>query len=164
MEGALTGPTLAAVLVNPLHARRSVLTRIRGTFGNIVLAVVPDEARVLAVTPVAVANTNRRVHGTSAWKEMPSQRTQEPGFLHFRASPPVDPVDTLAPVQTRRAGAFVDVELAVWALEAGHTLAGVGGHVVPAGGAVLAGMLFALVDLGLAVGPCTPARRRRSRM
>lgn len=64
MEGSLTGPTLAAVLLYPLQTRSSVLTRIRGTFGNIFLAVVTDEARVLAVTPVAVANTNRNVWGS----------------------------------------------------------------------------------------------------
>lgn len=72
--------------------------------------------------------------------------------------PPVDPVDAPAPVQTRRAGAFVDVDLAVGPLEAVHTPAGVGGHVVQAGPAVLAGTLLTLIDLGLAVGPCTQAR------
>lgn len=64
---------------------------------------------------------------------------------------PVDLVDTLARIQTGRTGTLVDVDLAVGALEAGDTLAGVHCDVVLAGGAILTGMLFTLVDLSLTV-------------
>lgn len=94
VEASLTGPTPAAVLADPLHARRSVLTRVGGAFGNVFLAVVPDEARVLAVTPVAAANTNRNVSrvtefytSSSPAKEIPFQRTQTPGCLPFAPLP-----------------------------------------------------------------------------
>lgn len=74
--------------------------------------------------------------------------------------PPVDPVDTLALVQTGRAGTFVDVDLTVGALEADHTLAGVHGDVVVAGGSVLTGKLFTLINLSLAIGPYTHTHTR----
>lgn len=82
--------------------------------------------------------------------------------------PPVDPVDTLAPVETGCAGTFVDVDLTVGALEASHTLAGVCGDVVVAGGSVLTGKLFTLINLSLAISPYihthTHAGGKRSRM
>lgn len=81
----------------------------------------------------------------------------------WKCVPPVDQVDAPALVQTGRAGTFVDVDLAVGPLEAVHTPAGVGSHVVQAGPAVLAGTLLTLIDLGLAVGPYTQVRWRRSR-
>lgn len=75
-------------------------------------------------------------------------------FFPFRMCvPPVYPVDTLALVQTRWAGTFVDIDLTVEALEAGHTMAGVHGDVVLASGTILTGMLFTLIDLSLTVSP-----------
>lgn len=67
---------------------------------------------------------------------------------------PVDPVYALALIRTGNAGTFINVDLAVLALEAGHALTRVCGDVVSAGGAVLAGMHLALIDLHLAVNPC----------
>lgn len=67
---------------------------------------------------------------------------------------PVDPVYALALIQTGHAGTFINVDLAVLALEAGHALTCVCGDVVSAGGAVLAGMHLALIDLNLTVNPC----------
>lgn len=67
---------------------------------------------------------------------------------------PVDPVYALAPIQTGNAGTFINVDLTVLALEAGHALTCVCGDVVSAGGAVLAGMHLALVYLHLTINPC----------
>lgn len=72
---------------------------------------------------------------------------------------PVDPISALALIQAGHAGTFINVDLAVLALEAGHTLTRVGGDVVSAGGAVLAGMNLALIDLHLAVNPCRGQRQ-----
>jgi len=74
---------------------------------------------------------------------------------------PVDPVSAPAFIQTGAAGTFVDVDLAVLALEAGQALAGVRGDVVSAGAAVLAGTRLALVDLHLAINPCRAERTWR---
>lgn len=67
--------------------------------------------------------------------------------------PPVDPVYALSLIQTGHAGTFINIDLAVLALEAGHALTPVCGNVVLAGGTILAGMLLALIDLHLAVNP-----------
>lgn len=72
---------------------------------------------------------------------------------------PVDPVYALSLIQTGHAGTFINVDLAVLALEAGHALTRVFGDVVSAGGAVLAGTRLALIDLHLAVNPCRRQRR-----
>lgn len=78
--------------------------------------------------------------------------------MHFKAYLcvilPVDPVYALALIQTGDAGTFIYVDLAVLALEAGHALTRVRGDVVSAGGAVLAGMHLALINLHLAINPC----------
>lgn len=67
---------------------------------------------------------------------------------------PVDPIYALALIQTGHAGTFINVDLAVLALEASHTLTRVCCDVVSAGGAILAGMHLTLIDLHLAVNPC----------
>lgn len=76
---------------------------------------------------------------------------------------PVDPIYALALIQTGHAGTFINVDLAVLALEAGHALTRVCGDVVSAGGAILAGMHLALIDLHLAVNPCRGQSRDGSR-
>lgn len=75
------------------------------------------------------------------------------GFL------PVYPVYALALVQTGHAGAFINVDLAVSALEASHALTRVCSNVVTAGGAILTRTLLALVDFHLAVNPYTRQSR-----
>lgn len=66
---------------------------------------------------------------------------------------PVDPVDALALIQTGHAGTFINIDLAVLALEASHALTLVCGNVVSAGGTVLAGSHLTLIDLYLTVNP-----------
>lgn len=67
---------------------------------------------------------------------------------------PVDPVYALALIQTGHAGTFINVDLTVLALETSHALTRVHGHVVMAGGAILAGLHLTLIDLHPTVNPC----------
>lgn len=66
---------------------------------------------------------------------------------------PVNPIYALALILTRHAGTFVDVDLTVSTLEAGHTLTHVSSNVISTGGAVLTGMYLALVNLHLTINP-----------
>lgn len=66
---------------------------------------------------------------------------------------PINPINALALIQTRHAGTFVDVDLAVEALETFHALTSVHGDVIVAGGTILAGLRLALIDLRLTVNP-----------
>lgn len=67
---------------------------------------------------------------------------------------PVDAIDAPAAVQTGRACAFINVDLAVLALETGRALAGVHGDVVNADATILTGVELTLVDLHRTVNPC----------
>lgn len=66
---------------------------------------------------------------------------------------PVDPIYALALIQTGHAGTFIDIDLAVLALEADHALTLVHANVVSTGGAVLTGTYLTLINLHLAVNP-----------
>ncbi len=67
---------------------------------------------------------------------------------------PVDPIHALALIQTRHAGTFINVDLAVSALEASHALTCVFGNVVSTDAVILAGLHLALIDLHLTVHLC----------
>lgn len=66
---------------------------------------------------------------------------------------PVNPIYALSPIHTGHAGTFINIDLAVLALEAGHALTHVHGNVVLTGAAILTGMYLTLINLHLAVNP-----------
>lgn len=72
----------------------------------------------------------------------------------MRPDVPVDAINAPAVVQTGHAGAFINVDLAVLALESGRALTGIHGDVVDADAAILTGVELTLIDLNLTVHPC----------
>lgn len=79
--------------------------------------------------------------------------------VHLSVILPVDPIFTPTLILTGCAGTFIDVDLAVSALEASHTLALVHGHQVSTRGPVLAWVYFTLIDLHLTIHPCVEHER-----
>ncbi len=102
---------------------------------------------------------NAVTHHTVQQRNTSTQQKTDIRNMRVSVILPVDPVYALALIQTRHASTFINVDLAVLALEAGHALTRIRGDVVSAGGTVLAGMCLTLIDLHLTVNPC----RRQSR-